>query len=472
MQMVLFFLHIITNNNRYWCNLSLRLCFFKNRIIIMIERLKSLSSEFQDLISGRLWLKVIIALVLGVVTGFIMGPEVGIFNPSFSNAATNWIAFPGHLFISLIQMIVIPLVVGSIIIGITSVSDPDKLKSMGLYLVLYFVATTVIAVSIGLGAAFIIKPGTYITVDAEQLNELENSDTGPAVISIQDIPNAVVDLIPKNPLSDMVAGNMLGIVIFSIIIGLALSAMKKDTAKPMIILLASLQEVCITVVKWAMKLVPVAVFGLMTRLTATAGFGTLKGMGIYVITVLLGLMILLMVYYIIILFITKQNPGSFFKKIRDVQLLAFSTSSSAAVMPVSIKKAEDELGVSPSVSRLIIPVGATINMDGTALYQAVATIFLAQAFGVTLDTSGIILLVITSVAASIGAPSAPGVGIVILASILTSVGVPATGIALIISVDRILDMTRTAVNVTGDLTATVVFNKWFGNDADDVKNGA
>jgi Na+/H+-dicarboxylate symporter len=431
----------------------------------MIETIKLLSSELQELIQKRLWLKVMIALALGVLVGFVMGPEVGIFNPDLSNTITNWIAFPGHLFLRLIQMIVIPLVVASIIIGITSVSDPDKLKSMGLYLVLYFVFTTVIAISIGLGVAYIIKPGTYITIDQEMSQSIENVDAESTQVSVHDIPDAVVDLIPKNPLSDMVTGNMLSIVIFSMIIGLALSAMKKETAKPMIGLLASLQEVCITVVKWAMKLVPIAVFGLMTRLTATSGFGTLKGMGVYVLTVLIGLLLLLMVYGIIISIVTKQNPGQFFRMIRDVQLLAFSTSSSAAVMPVSIKKAEDELGVSPSVSRLIIPVGATINMDGTALYQAVATIFLAQAFGVTLDTNELILLVITSVAASIGAPSAPGVGIVILASILNSVGIPPTGIALIISVDRILDMTRTSVNVTGDLTASVVFNKWFGDDA-------
>jgi Na+/H+-dicarboxylate symporter len=327
--------------------------------------------------------------------------------------------------------------------------------------------TTVIAISIGVTAAMLIRPGSYITIDQELKDQAGTDNSSANSISFNNIPDTIVDLIPDNPLSEMVAGEMLGIVIFSVIFGLAITVMSRKTAEPLINLLSSLQEVCITIVKWSMKLVPVAVFGLMTRLTATSGFGTLKGMSVYVLCVLAGLVLLVVAYGIIVWLLAGRSPGGFFGKIRDVQLLAFSTSSSAAVMPVSIKKAEDELGVAPGVSRLIIPVGATINMDGTALYQAVATIFLAQAFGVELNMSSIILLVVTSVAASIGAPSAPGVGIVILAGILDNVGVPQAGIALIISVDRILDMSRTSVNVTGDLVASVVFNRWFGKNGDD-----
>lgn len=431
----------------------------------MIESLKQLSAELQDLIRTKLWLKVMLALVAGILVGFVLGPETGLVPSATSDSITNWLAFPGHLFLGLIQMIVIPLVVASIIVGITSVADPKKLRSMGLYLVLYFLMTTVIAISIGVTVAMVVRPGSYITIDPELRGDT-NVDNGPAKkISFNNIPDAIVDLIPDNPLSEMVAGEMLSIVIFAVIFGLAITVMRRKTAEPLINLLSSLQEVCITIVKWAMKLVPVAVFGLMTRLTATSGFGTLKGMSVYVLCVLAGLLLLVIVYGLIVWLLAGQNPTGFFGKIRDVQLLAFSTSSSAAVMPVSIKKAEDQLGVTPGVSRLIIPVGATINMDGTALYQAVATIFLAQAFGVELNMSSIILLVVTSVAASIGAPSAPGVGIVILAGILDNVGVPQAGIALIISVDRILDMSRTSVNVTGDLVASVVFNRWFGNNS-------
>jgi Na+/H+-dicarboxylate symporter len=428
----------------------------------MIETLKQMSSELQDLIRTKLWLKVMLSLVAGILVGFLLGPETGLVPAEISDNITNWLAFPGHLFLGLIQMIVIPLVVASIIVGITSVADPQKLRSIGLYLVLYFVMTTVIAITIGITAAMVIQPGSYITIDPDLKDDVKVGNGSANRISLNKIPETIVDLIPDNPLSEMVAGEMLSIVIFSVIFGLAITVMKRKTAEPLISLLSSLQEVCITIVKWAMKLVPVAVFGLMTRLTATSGFGTLKGMSVYVLCVLAGLLLLVMAYVLIVWLLAGRDPRIFFGKIRDVQLLAFSTSSSAAVMPVSIKKAEDELGVAPGVSRLIIPVGATINMDGTALYQAVATIFLAQAFGVELNMSSIILLVVTSVAASIGAPSAPGVGIVILAGILDNVGVPQTGIALIISVDRILDMSRTSVNVTGDLVASVVFNRWFG----------
>jgi len=211
-----------------------------------------------------------------------------------------------------------------------------------------------------------------------------------------------------------------------------------------------------------MLLAPLAVFGLLAQITTKIGLEVLFGMGIYVGTVLLGLFILLCLYLLIVLVISRRSPWKFLSAVRDVQLLAFSTSSSAAVMPVSIKTAEEKLGVRSSISQFLIPLGATINMDGTALYQGVATIFLAQVFGVDLGVSGLLLVIVTAVGASIGSPGTPGVGIVILATVLDSVGIPLSGIALIIGVDRILDMSRTAVNVTGDLTACTVMDRWVG----------
>jgi len=214
------------------------------------------------------------------------------------------------------------------------------------------------------------------------------------------------------------------------------------------------------IVSWAMVLAPIAVFGLIAQVTIKIGFDAIVGMSVYVGTVLLGLLVLLTFYLAIILLITRQNPWHFLVKIRDAQLLAFSTSSSAAVMPLSMKTAQESLGVRPSIAQFIIPIGATVNMDGTALYQVIAAIFLTEVFGVDLTSGSLILLMATTVGASIGAPSTPGVGIVILATILQGIGVPASGIALILGVDRILDMCRTAVNVTGDLTASVVMEKW------------
>ncbi len=214
-----------------------------------------------------------------------------------------------------------------------------------------------------------------------------------------------------------------------------------------------------TIVKWSMLLAPVAVFGLLAKFTARVGIDALIGMAVYVGTVLLGLLIILCIYLIIVFFASRQSPWRFLAGIRDVILVAFSTSSSAAVMPLSIKTAEEKLGVRPSISQFVIPLGATINMNGTALYQGVATVFLAQVFGLELGFGALLLIIVTVVAASIGTPATPGVGIVILALVLNSVGIPTSGIALIIGVDRILDMSRTAINVTGDLVACKVMDR-------------
>jgi Na+/H+-dicarboxylate symporter len=236
-------------------------------------------------------------------------------------------------------------------------------------------------------------------------------------------------------------------------------------SKPLLDLMASLQEVCMTVVRWAMWLAPFAVFGLLAQLTTKIGLNALLGMAVYVGTVLLGLLLLLACYLLLLFIFAGQRPMAFLRASREVLLLAFSTSSSAAVMPLSIKTVEDKLSVRPSVSQFVIPLGATINMNGTALYQGVAAIFLAQVFGIDISHAGMLLIIVTAVGASIGSPATPGVGIVILALVLDSVGIPTAGIALIMGVDRILDMSRTAINVCGDLTACILMNRWIDDEA-------
>ena len=220
-----------------------------------------------------------------------------------------------------------------------------------------------------------------------------------------------------------------------------------------------------TIVKGAMLLAPVAVFGLMAQLISRIGLEALLGMAIYVMTVLFGLFIIFIGFMVIIFLLKLYNPLVFIKNPRELLLLAFSTSSSAAVMPLTIKTAEDKLNVRPSIAEFVIPIGATINMNGTALYQGVATIFLAQVYGIELSASALMLLVVVAVGASIGSPATPGVGIVILAMVLGTVGIPASGIALLLGVDRILDMCRTAVNVAGDLVACLVMDKWVGGSS-------
>lgn len=249
------------------------------------------------------------------------------------------------------------------------------------------------------------------------------------------------------------------------IVGIALVLMAPDRSRPLLEVLGSLQEVCMTIVRVAMRLAPVAVFGLLAQITTRIGLDALLGMAVYVGTVVLGLFLILLLYLLLILVFTKRSPLSFLAASREVLLLAFSTSSSAAVMPLSIKTATEKLGVRPSIAQFVIPLGATINMNGTALYQGVATMFLAQVFGVDIPLGGLLLLVLVAVGASIGSPATPGVGIVILAMVLESVGVPSTGIALLLGVDRILDMSRTSINVCGDLVATTLMDRWVGGEA-------
>ena len=423
-----------------------------------------LSGHLTKLIKGRLWLKVLIGMFLGVAVGMLIGPTTGWLEPKLATAIGNWLALPGQLFLTLIQMIVMPLIFASVVKGLTASESFEQLRKMGIAVVIYFVITTTVAIIIGLVVAQVINPGSF--VDASSLkasipaSAISAAQTQASVPNLSDLPQKLITLLPTNPLTSMVEGQMLQVVLFAMVMGVALVMMNVKQSKPLLDLMDSLQEVCMTVVGWAMRLAPIAVFGLMAQLTTKIGLNALIGMSVYVGTVLLGLVILLFIYLLIIYISTRESPFTFLHDIRDVMLLAFSTSSSAAVMPLSIKTAEENLKVHPSVSQFVIPLGATINMNGTALYQGVATMFLAEVFGVDLGMSALLLVVVTAVGASIGSPGTPGVGIVILAMVLETVGIPAAGIVLIMGVDRILDMSRTAVNVVGDLVAAKLMNRW------------
>jgi Na+/H+-dicarboxylate symporter len=435
------------------------------------QPLKYLSSYLDKLIKGRLWLKVIIGMVLGITTGILLGPTVGLVEPRTASAIGNWLALPGQLFLILIQMIVIPLVFASVIRGLASGENLEQLRRLGLRVAIYFVLTTTVAISIGLAVALIIKPGQYI--DSEMVQQAMGSGQAIALPSetlampgLGELPQKLITVLPSNPLTSMVEGQMLQVVLFAVIFGMALVMMAPQQSRPLLDVLGSLLEVCMTVVRVAMRLAPYAVFGLMTQLTTKIGLDALLGMAVYVGTVLLGLAILLCFYLVLVFVIGRSRPGHFLGAAREVMLLAFSTSSSAAVLPLTLKTAQDKLHIRSSVSQFVVPLGATINMDGTALYQGVAAIFLAQVFGVDIGTGGMLLIIITAVGASIGAPATPGVGIVILAMVLESVNIPVAGIALILGVDRILDMSRTSINVCGDLVASTVMDRWLPGESE------
>ncbi len=406
----------------------------------------------------KLWFQVILGMVLGVLSGLLLSPNAFALIPKdIALEIAPWVALVGNIFLALIKMVVIPLVMSSIILGITSAENTETLKTLGLKIAPYFVFTTIVAVTIGIFISYMINPGDFVSSDI--LTNISNSQiVAKSIEPVQNIsiPDMIVSLIPINVSKAELDGNILFFVILAIFVGVALMNMHNDDAKPMKDLARSFQAFSMTIVKWAMKLAPYAVFGLLCNITIKIGFDAISSMAMYIFTVLFGLFLLLCFYLILVYFFGGVKPLIFLSKIKEVQLMAFSTSSSAAVMPLSMKTAEEKLNIPTPISKFVIPLGATVNMDGTALYQVCAAIFLTQLFGVDLDLIDIIILAITTVGASIGAPSTPGVGIVILATILQSIGVPVEGVALILGVDRILDMCRTTINVTGDLTASLV----------------
>jgi Na+/H+-dicarboxylate symporter len=430
------------------------------------KQLKQLEEDGFDVIirlfRRQLWAQILLALVFGIVVGSWISPEGGqALEAATAYRVAEWLKLPGTVFLNLIQMVVIPLVITSIMLGVSGSGDGNTLRDVGLRIAPYFVVTTTIAVSIGITIALLLKPGLYVDVTAFDLSSM----TVPSSISESSstsLPERISQLIPTNLTQAQMDQSMLQLVIYSIIMGLALTSVSPSRASVLRQVIEGIQEVSMKVVNWAMMLAPFAVFGLIADISIRVGFDVLLGMSAYVGTVLFGLFLLFVFYMLIVGLIARKNIWTFMKVIRPAQLLAFSTSSSAAVMPLSLQTAIHELDVDESTARFVIPLGATVNMDGTALYQVIAAVFLAQVFAIDISMNEIILLAVTTVGASIGSPSTPGVGIVILATVLTSVGIPAEGIALILGVDRILDMCRTSVNVTGDLVASAVMQKWLG----------
>ncbi len=436
---------------------------FTDTIFQHLPQYRGPLKALHQLVKVQLWAQILVAMAVGVLTGVALSTDGWhLVSPAAAHRIAEWLALPGQIFLGLIQMIVIPLVMSSLLIGIAANKDADTLKRLGLRVVPYFITTTTIAVMLGLMVVNLITPGDYIDQAVVQANLGSQQTAGTQVQPLEQasLPSRIVSIIPTNPLEAALEQSMFQIVVFAILIGIAAVTLAPDRAAPVIDLATAMMDIAMRIVSWAMHLVPYAVFGLLAQITTKVGIDILVGMGVYVLTVLLGLICLMAFYLLLVSMIGRRNPLRFLSDAREVMLLAFSTSSSAAVMPVSIRTAEDKMLLPPAIVRFMVPLGATINMDGTALYQVVAAVFLTQVFGIDLTAGELILLMVTTVGASIGAPSTPGVGIVILASILESFGVPATGIALIIGVDRILDMSRTAVNVTGDLVASTVVNRW------------
>jgi Na+/H+-dicarboxylate symporter len=428
------------------------------------RNLKHAAIHLQRLVARKLWAQILAGMVGGIGAGVMLGPSAGWVSPRLARVIGDWLALPGMLFLSLIQMIVIPLVVTAIVRGIAGSTDAQQLKKNGLFLGGYFVVTTIVATTIGIALASVVQPGRFVDPAAMEVAssspapELEGVDAGPGV-DLASLPDDFISVFPTNPLLSMVEGQMLQLVLFSVLIGLALLGLRAEAAKPILDLAGSLQELTMKIVGWAMRIAPLAVFGLLARQMASTGLGALLGLAAYIGTFLAGMLILLGVYLLIVRTMGDGKPLRFLRGSRDALLLAFSTDSSAATMPVTIRVAEENLEVRPSIAGFVIPIGASMNMGGTALYQGLATLFMAQIYDMDLAMGALLALVVTSLGASIGTPAAPGVGIVVLATVLGSAGVPMGAIGLILGVDQVLERFRTVLNVSGDLAACTVIER-------------
>ncbi len=409
--------------------------------------------------------QIIIGLVLGLLYGIVAA------NNGWGSFTSDWIAPFGTIFMSLLKLIAVPLVLSSLITGVASLSDLKKLSRIGGKTIAIYVGTTAVAVTIGLISVNMLQPGDKVPDQMkENLQKTYQEDASVRAGSAQKVKDRgplqpIVDIVPSNFFSSASSNrNMLQVVFVAIFVGIGLIQIPKDKGKPVLDFFEGLNDVVIKLVDFIMLMAPVGVFALIAQtINKVAGndlsqvLELLGALGYYMIAVILGLIIHAgFTYTGLLKFMTKMPLKTFYKGIAPAQLLAFSTSSSGATLPVTMECCEDELGVSEEVSSFVLPLGATINMDGTALYQAVAAVFIAQTLGMELGIGAQLTIILTAVLASIGTAAVPGAGIIMLVIILEAVGVPSEGIALILGVDRILDMMRTTINVTGDATVAVI----------------
>jgi proton glutamate symport protein len=407
--------------------------------------------------------KIIIGMFLGVAVGLIFSSING-----GNIIITNWVKPFGTIFINSLKLIAIPLILASLIKGISDLKDISKLSSMGGLTITTYLTTTVIAVSIGLLVVNGFKPGNTISDetrtelvqaysnDADQKREIaqEKKESGPL--------QPLVDLVPSNFLGAASDNkNMLQVIFFSILFGIAMILIPETKSKPVKSFFDSLNDVILKIIDLIMLCAPYGVFSLLASLIVEApNIDLLKSLLLYSVTLLTGLFIVIIVYLMIVKFFLRRNLREFIDGILPAQLVAFSTSSSAATLPVTMDRVHNHLGVKKEVSSFVLPIGATINMDGTAVYQAVAAVFIAQAFGLELSLVDQLGIISTATLASIGAAAVPSAGIIVLVIVLAQAGIPEAGLALIFAVDRPLDMFRTVVNVTGDAMVSLIVSKF------------
>ena len=395
--------------------------------------------------------KIFVGLVLGAVAGLVYGPDAAVIKPV------------GTAFIRLIKMVVIPLIFASLLVGVASLGDLRKLGRIGGKTFAFYIAYYVTAVALGLILANTLKPGENLPESVQAELKATYSDTaGTQALRMDERPGIIdifVNIIPDNPGDSFVKANMLQIIFFAMFMGVVISLLDKKKMKPIISFFEAINDIMIKIVEIVIKTAPYAVFALIASVVGTFGGDILISLLRYIGVTVGGMFILAISYPAIVTLFTKYPYFKFWKGIYPAQLIAFSTCSSSATLPVTMECAEDTIGVSKQISSFVLPLGATINMNGTALYQGVTALFIAQVYGMNLGLGDQLTIILTATLASIGAAGAPAMGVLMLVIVLKQVGIPLEGIALVLGVERILDMFRTVINITGDVAAATVIAK-------------
>lgn len=387
-------------------------------------------------IKGNLLSQILIAFVLAIILGLIFKESISVVQPL------------GDLFLRLIKFIIAPLVLATLVIGVASIGDPKSLGRVGSKTIGYYLITTGVAIVIGLSIAYIISPGKGLSIEVPQ-TEVEVNET-------EGVIQTFLEIVPENPFLALAEGNILQIIFFAIFLGLAITFIGKK-ADPVYHFFEAFSEIMFRITGIIMKFAPIGVLGLVAPIIGQYGPKVLLPLLKIVLAVAIACILhAIIVYSLSVKLFAKMNPFTFFKGISPAAIVAFSTASSAGTLPVTIKNTQDNLGVSNKISSFVLPLGATINMDGTAIYQGVAVVFIAQFYGLDLTVMQLTTIVLTTILASIGTAGVPGAGMIMLAMVLAAVNLPLEGIALIAGIDRILDMFRTTVNIVGDASAAVV----------------
>lgn len=387
-------------------------------------------------IKGNLLVQILIAFVVAVILGIVFGPAIEVVAPL------------GDLFLRLIKFIIAPLILATLVVGIASTGDPKQLGRIGIKTISYYLATTGIAVVIGLGFAYLISPGKGLDLSIPDTT-VEVNETGGAIATL-------LNIIPENPFEALASGNILQIIFFAVFIGLAITLVGKPAA-PVRRFFEGFAEVMYKITGIIMRFAPIGVLGLVAPVVGQYGLSVLLPLAKLILAVALACLFhAAVVYSLAVKTLGKTRPLKFFRGIAPAAAVAFSTCSSSGTLPVTFKNTQENLGVSRKISSFVLPLGATLNMDGAAIYQGIAVVFIAQVSGVELTLSQLLIVIFTTILASIGAAGVPGAGLVMLAMVVSAAGLPLEGIALVAGVDRILDMFRTSVNVVGDASAAVV----------------